>query len=62
MDTRTHVIMHLENTIEMQDDEHEERVETIANLEQQLQVLQLQVPPTPEDRDEADAMSGADED
>jgi hypothetical protein len=62
MDTRTHAIMHLENTIEMQDDELEERVETIANLEQQLQVLQLQVPPTPEDRDEADAMSGVNED
>jgi hypothetical protein len=30
------VIVHLENTIEMQDAELEKRVETIANLEQQL--------------------------
>jgi hypothetical protein len=30
------VIVHLENTIEMQDAELEKRVVTIANLEQQL--------------------------
>jgi hypothetical protein len=34
VDTRTHVIMHLENAFETQGTELEERVETIANLEQ----------------------------
>jgi hypothetical protein len=42
VDTRTHMIVHLENTIEPQDLELEERAMTIATLEQQLQVLQLQ--------------------
>ena len=62
VDTRTHAIVHLENAVETQDAELEERAQTIADLEQQLQVLQLQVPPAPEDPDEADAMSGVDED
>jgi hypothetical protein len=39
VDTRTHVIMHLENAIETQDAEREERAETIANLDQQFQEL-----------------------
>jgi hypothetical protein len=38
---RTHTIVHLKNVIEMQDLKLEERVETIATLEQQLQVLQF---------------------
>jgi hypothetical protein len=37
---RTHVITHLEPTIEQQDLELMERAATIATLEQQLQVLQ----------------------
>jgi hypothetical protein len=36
VDTRTHMIMHLENTIEPQDLELEERAVTITTLEQQL--------------------------
>jgi hypothetical protein len=36
VDARTHEIIHLEHHVEMQDTELEERVETIANLEQQL--------------------------
>jgi hypothetical protein len=36
VNTRTHVIIHLEHTIEQQDLELEERVATIATLEQQL--------------------------
>jgi hypothetical protein len=34
VDTRTHEIIHLEHHVETQDAEHEERAETIANLEQ----------------------------
>jgi hypothetical protein len=34
VDTQTHTIMHLENTVKTQDAELEERAETIANLEQ----------------------------
>jgi hypothetical protein len=62
VDTRTHAIVHLENVVEMQDFELEERVEQIATLKQQLQVLQLQVPPTPEDLDKANMISGIDKD
>jgi hypothetical protein len=47
VDTRTHVIIHLEHAIEQQDLECEERTVAIATLEQQLQVLRLQAPPTP---------------
>jgi uncharacterized protein (DUF3084 family) len=47
LDERTHAIIHLEHHIEQQDLELEQRATTIADLEQQLQVLQLQVPPAP---------------
>jgi hypothetical protein len=36
VDTHTHVIIHLEHHMETQDAKLEERVETIANLKQQL--------------------------
>jgi hypothetical protein len=49
------MIVHLEKAIKMQDLELDERAEMIATLEQQLQV-----PPTPEDPDEANAMLGID--
>jgi uncharacterized protein (DUF3084 family) len=62
VETRTHVIMHLEHHVEVQDAGLEERAETIANLEQQLLELQAQVPPEPADPEEIDAMSGVDED
>jgi hypothetical protein len=62
VDTRTHAIGHLENAIETQDAELEERVEIITNLQQQLLELQEQAPPLPEDPDEADASSSVDED
>jgi hypothetical protein len=41
VETCTHEIIHHEHHVEVQDVELEERVETIANLEQQL--LELQV-------------------
>jgi hypothetical protein len=41
VETRTHVIVHLKNAIEMQDAEIGEMVEQITTLEQQVQVLQL---------------------
>jgi hypothetical protein len=47
LDERTHAIIHLELHIKQQDLELEKRAATIADLVQQLQVLQLQVPPTP---------------
>jgi hypothetical protein len=47
LDEHTHAIIHLEHHIEQQDLELEERAAMIANLEQQLQVLQLRVPPAP---------------
>jgi hypothetical protein len=47
LDERTHAIVHLKHHVRHQDLELEERVATIADLEQQLQVLQLQVPPAP---------------
>jgi hypothetical protein len=62
VETRTHGIIHLEHHMEVQDAELEERVETIANLEQQLLELQVQAPPEPADPEEIDAMSGVDED
>jgi uncharacterized protein (DUF3084 family) len=61
LDERTHAIIHLEHHIEQQDLELEERAVTIANLEQQLQVLQLQVPPTPAAPTEPDVGSDVDE-
>jgi hypothetical protein len=47
LDERTHTIIHLEHHVEQQDLKLEERAAMIADLEQQLQVLQLQVPPAP---------------
>ncbi len=47
LDERTHAIIHLERHIEQQDLDLEQRAAMIADLEQQLQVLQLQVPPAP---------------
>jgi predicted RNase H-like nuclease (RuvC/YqgF family) len=62
VETRTHGISHLENHVETQDVEHEERAERIPDLEQQLLELQGQAPPEPADPEEIDAMSGIDED
>jgi hypothetical protein len=47
LDERTHAIIHLEHHIEQQDLELEEREMSIADLKQQHQVLQLQVPLAP---------------
>jgi hypothetical protein len=58
----THEIVHLENHVEAQDVELEERVEMIADLEQQLLELQGQAPPEPLNHEEIDAMSGIDVD
>jgi predicted RNase H-like nuclease (RuvC/YqgF family) len=62
VETRTHEIIHLENHVETQDTELEERAERIADLEQQLLELQGQAPLEPTDPEEIDAMSGIDED
>ncbi len=62
VETRTYGIIHLEHNMEVQDAELEERVEMITNLEQQLLELQVQAPPEPVDHQEADVMSGIDED
>jgi hypothetical protein len=62
VETRTHGIVHLEHHVEAQDAELEEMVEMITDLEQQLLELQLQTPPKPIDHQEANAMSGIDED
>jgi hypothetical protein len=62
VEARTHGIIHLENHMEMQDAELEERVERIADLEQHLLELQGQAPPEPADPEEIYAMSGIDED
>jgi hypothetical protein len=62
VETRTHGIIHLENHMETQDAELEERAERIADLEQQLLELQGQAPPEPADPKEIDAMSAIDED
>jgi hypothetical protein len=62
VETRTHGIIHLEHHMEVQDTELEERAEMIANLEQRLLELQVQVPPKPTDPEDIDATSGADED
>jgi hypothetical protein len=61
VDVHTHDIIHLEHHVETQDAELEERVETIANLEQQLLQLLGLTPPAPVDHEEIDAMSGIDE-
>jgi hypothetical protein len=62
VETRTHGIIHLENHMETQDVELEERAERITDLEHQLLELQGQAPPKPADPEEIDAMSGIDED
>jgi cell division protein FtsB len=61
VDIRTHRIVHLENHVETQDAELEERAERITDLEKQLLELQEQPPPEPADPKEIDAMSGIDE-
>jgi hypothetical protein len=61
VETHTHGILHLEHHVEAQDAEFEERAKMIADLELQLLELQVQVPPEPVDHQEADAMSGIDE-
>jgi hypothetical protein len=62
VETHTHGIVHLEHHIETHDVELEERVEIIADLEQQLLELQRQAPPEPTNHEEIDAMSVVDED
>jgi hypothetical protein len=62
VETRTHGIIHLEHHVEVQDAELEERAEMIANLEQHLLELQVQVPPKPADPEEINAMLGINED
>jgi hypothetical protein len=47
VDKRTHAIIHLEHHVEQQDLDFEERAATITTLKQQLQALQLQMPPAP---------------
>jgi hypothetical protein len=47
LDEHTHMIIHLEHHVEQQDLDLEQSTAMIADLEQQLQVLQLQVPPAP---------------
>jgi TolA-binding protein len=59
LDERTHVIIHLEHHVEQQDLELEERVVTITDLEQQLQVLPA--PATPATPAEPNAESDVDE-
>jgi hypothetical protein len=61
VDERTHAIIHLEHHVEQQDLDLEKRAATIATLEQQLQALQLQMPPAPAAPDEPDAESDVDE-
>jgi hypothetical protein len=62
VDIRTHGIVHVENHVETQDADLEERAERITDLEQQLLELQGREPPEPADPEEIDAMSGIDED
>jgi hypothetical protein len=59
LDERTHAIIHLKHHIEQQDLELEERVVTIADLEQQLQVLPA--PTAPAAPAEPDVESDVDE-
>jgi hypothetical protein len=61
VETCTHWIVHLEHHVEAQDAELEERVEMIADLQQQILELQLQAPPEPVNHQEANAMLGIDE-
>jgi hypothetical protein len=48
--------------MEVQDTELKERAEMIADLEQQILELRVQVPPEPVNHQQADAISGIDED
>jgi hypothetical protein len=62
VDTRTHTIMHLENAVEMQDIEHDDREEQITTLVQKVHELQIHVPTTlEEDPDKAELMSGVED-
>jgi hypothetical protein len=61
VDRHTHTIIHLEHHVEQQDLDLEERAAMITTLEQQLQVLQLQVPPAPVAPAEPKAESDVDE-
>jgi hypothetical protein len=62
VDERTHAIIHLEHANEQQDFELMERAAVIASLEQQVQMLQLLVPPAPAaPAVENDIMSDVDE-
>jgi hypothetical protein len=62
LDERMHAIIHLEHHVEQQDLDLEQRAAMIADLEQQLQVLQLQVPlAAPAAPAEPDAESDVDE-
>jgi hypothetical protein len=62
VDTRTHAIVHLENAVEVQDVELDEREEQIADLLHQVHELQIQMPLAPEeDPDETELMSGMEE-
>jgi hypothetical protein len=64
LDECTHTIIHLEHHVEQQDLDLEQRAATIADLKQQLQVLQLQVssaPAAPAAPTEPDAESDIDE-
>jgi hypothetical protein len=49
VETRTHRIVNLEHHMEAHDTELEERVEKIADLEQQLLELEVLAPPEPVD-------------
>jgi hypothetical protein len=64
VDERTHAIIHLEHHVEQQDLDLTERAAMIVTLKQQLQALQLQMPPAPAAPtapDEPDAESNIDE-
>jgi hypothetical protein len=62
VDERTHAIVCLEHTNEQQDLKLEESAAVIASLQQQVQVLQLQVPPaSTASTVEPDAMSDVNE-
>jgi hypothetical protein len=61
VETCTHGIIHLENHVETQGAELEQRAERIADLEQQLLELQGQAPPESADPKEIDVMSSIDE-
>jgi hypothetical protein len=61
VDEHTHTIIHLEHTKEQRDLEIKERAAVITSLEQQVQALQLQVPPAPTTVAEPDAVVDVDE-